>query len=262
VTASARTGLLAVGGLVVAGLVAELAGRRRLVRRRRRRDNPGRHRNPWITSRGHRVHIDDEGRVDAGGIPRQWHGAHIRDVSELGRRWREIDHEEEACATGGAAAPATFRSQDAGLAALYEANPHLVDFVQGEAKGAAERAYQRWVRGGRRGRKPTRAAGDGRFDAINEGLERRGARAVASWSEAVRAVVPPSRRWADFGGRLPLLEDATGLRLNLPGPAEVLELGGQRGAECEQLGEGARGRLVEEARAGRLTEISLEGVPF
>lgn len=89
-TASARTGLLAVGGLVVAGLVAELAGRRRLVRRRRRRDNPGRHRNPWITSRGHRVHIDDEGRVDAGGIPRQWHGAHIRDVSELGRRWREI----------------------------------------------------------------------------------------------------------------------------------------------------------------------------
>lgn len=37
---------------------------------------------------------------------------------------------------------------------------------------------------------------------------------------------------------------------------------GGLGAQCEQLGEGARGRLLEEAQGGRLTETALEGVPF
>ncbi len=257
-TSGARDGLIALGALGVLGLAAELLERRRRPRPRR---NP--RRNPWVTMRGHRVLIDDEGRIERGGIPRAWQGAHVRDVAELGRRWREIDSEEDACARGGARARATFRSQEEALGELFDANPHLRDFVELEAKGQSERAYQAWVRGGRRGAKPTRAAGDGRFDAINEGLERRGRRAVASWSEAVRAIVPPSKRWGDFAGRLELLEDATGLRLNLPGPAEELELGGGRGAECEQLGEGARERLLEHARGGRLGEPEhQEGIPF
>jgi hypothetical protein len=214
--------------------------------------------------RGHRVLIDDEGRIERGAVPRAWQGAHVRDVSELGRRWREIDTEEDACARGeGPRARQTFRSQAEALRELYDANPHLSEFVELEAKGQSERAYQDWVKGGRRGPKPRRARGDGRFDAINEGLERRGARAVASWSEAVRAIVPPTKRWEDFAPRLPFLEEATGLRLNLPAPAEELELGGGRGAECEQLGEGARERLLERARGGRLAEPDQqEGVPF
>jgi len=249
------TVLATLGGLWLVSHL--LQGRRRNPSRRRRRPNP------WRTVRGHRVLIDDEGRIEAGELPHDWRGAHIGDLHELGRRWREIDEEEDNCVEGGGGRlAATFGSQDEGLEALYEANPHLVDFVQGEAKGQAERAYQAWVRGGRRGPKPALARGDGRFDALNEGLERKGKRAVASWSEAVRAVVPPSRRWADFGERLPYLEEATGLRLNLPEKAEVLELAGGRGGECEQLGEGARGRLLEEARTGRLSAVALEDVPF
>jgi len=254
--------LLALSALGLVGLVGELLLRG--PRRRPLRRNPRRRANPWITMRGHHVLIDDEGRIERGAVPRTWRGVHVRDVPELERRWREIDAEEEDCAKGeGGRARATFRSQDEALRELYDANPELRDFVELEAKGQSERAYQEWVRGGRRGPKPRRARGDGRFDAINEGLERRGARAVASWSEAVRAIVPPTKRWADFGPRLELLEDATGLRLNLPAPAEELELGGGRGAECEQLGEGARERLLERARGSRLTEADQqEGVPF
>jgi hypothetical protein len=255
--------LLALGALGLVGLVGEilLRGPRR---RRPLRRNPRRRGNPWITMRGHHVLIDDEGRIERGAVPQTWRGVHVRDVSELERRWSEIDAEEEDCAaTEGGRARATFRTQDEALRELYDANPHLSEFVELEAKGQSERAYQDWVKGGRRGPKPRRARGDGRFDAINEGLERRGARAVASWSEAVRAIVPPTKRWEDFAPRLPFLEDATGLRLNLPAPAEELELGGGRGAECEQLGEGARERLLERARGGRLTESAQQDdVPF
>ncbi len=251
----ALLGLLLVGALVTR--------RRRPVIRRNPRPRRRPIENPWVTMRGHRLFIDDEGRIQYGKVPRRWRGVHVRDVSALSRRWREIDREEDDCGRGGARARATFRNQAEGLRELLDANPHLVAFLEGETKGQAERAYQAWVRGGRRGRKPTtKAAGDGRFDTINEQLERRGRRAVGSWSEAVRAIVPPSKRWADFGARLELLEEATGLRLHLPAPAEALELGGQRGAECEQLGEGARERLLEEARGGRLTETEQAGVPF
>jgi len=260
-TSSARSGLVLLGTLLGLGLVGGLVGRRRRPPLRRNGRGRGR-RNPWVTMRGHRVLIDDEGRIEGGQLPGAWRGAHVRDVSALSHRWREIDREEDACATGGGRGRETFRNQAEGLRELLEANPHLRDFLELEAKGASERAYQAWVRGGRRGPKPTLAAGDGRFDAINEQLERRGRRAVASWSEAVRAIVPPTKRWGDFGDRLELLEEATGLRLALPGPAEALELGGQRGAECEQLGEGARERLLEEARTGRLTEGEQADVPF
>lgn len=259
-----RNSLLAAGALVLAGLF----GGRALAPRPRLRRNPRGRRprrgNPWVTLKNrHKVLIDDEGRIEAGELPRWFRGAHVGDVAELGRRWREIDVEEDKCREGGGRrARATFHDQDEAIRELYDANPHLLDFVELEAKGGAERAYREWVRGGRRGPKPTRAKGDGRFDALNEGLERRGRRAVASWSEAIRATVPPSRRWEDFGPRLELLEDATGLRLNLPGPAEELELGGARGQECEQLGEGARERLLEAARSGRLVVGDLADVPF
>jgi hypothetical protein len=263
VSPGAKNSLLAVGALALVGLFAGRAMRPPRVRRnprgrRRRRDNP------WVTLKNrHRVLIDDEGRIEAGELPRYFQGSHVGDVAELGRRWREIDHEEDKCREGGGRrARATFRDQDEVIAELYEANPHLLEFIESEAKGQSERTYQAWVRRGRRGPKPTRAAGDGRFDAINEGLERRGRRAVASWSEALRAIVPSSRRWEDLPPRLELLEDATGLRLNLPAPAEGLELGGMRGQECEQLGEGARERLLDQARTGRLMVGDLADVPF
>jgi len=264
VSTAARDGLIALGALGLVGLVGAMLDRGRRRRRPLRR-NPRRRGNPWITMRGHHVLIDDEGRIEQGAIPRRWHGAHVRDVVELERQWSEIDAAEDDCRStaGGSRGRATFRNQDEAIRALYDANPELLDFVELEAKGQSERAYQEWVRGGRRGAKPRRARGDGRFDAINEGLERKGARAVASWSEAVRATVPPTKRWEDFGPRLVLLEEATGLRLNLPGPAEELELEGGRGGECEQLGEGARERLLDRARGGRLTEAAdQEGVPF
>lgn len=222
---------------------------------------PRRRGNPWRTlSNRRRVFIDDEGRLERG-LPADWRGAHVRDLPELGRRWRGIDREERACTQVGRAR-ATFSTTEEAVQELLDANPELLAFLQLEGKGRNERSYLEWLRRGRRGRKPELGAGDGRFDALNEGLERKGRNRVSSWHEAVRAVVPPSRRWADFDQRLELLEDATGLRLNLPGPAEDLEVQAEGRDQCYAAGDRLRDDLVERARGGRLTETELADVPF
>jgi hypothetical protein len=77
--------------------------------------------------------------------------------------------------------------------------------------------YRHWRRKGRRGPKvPLRSPGEGRFDSLDLGLERKGKRRITSWVEALYAAVPSSRRWDDFRARLPYLEEATGARLMLP----------------------------------------------
>lgn len=239
-------------GLGCVGTLAYLAivppGRPRRLRSPRPRRPRG---NPWRTlTNRRRVFIDDvSGRITKG-LRRDWQGAHVRDVPELGRRWRQIERDEKECAGGGSRARATFPSAAEGRRALYEANPELLEFIELEAKGAKERAYRDWVARGRRGKKPELAKGDGRFDAFNEQLELKGARRVSTWGEAIDRTVPPSRRWADFRQRLELLEDATGLQLNPPGP--VGEDQGEHRARCYAAGDDYRDALVDQARRGRL----------
>lgn len=231
-------------------------------RLRNPRPRPRRRRgNPWRTlTNKRRVYIDDvSGRITKG-LRRDWQGAHVQDVSELGRRWRAIERDEQDCAGGGTRARATFASQEEGARALLEVNPDLLEFIELEAKGAKENAYLDWKRRRRRGAKPELAKGDGRFDAFNVPLDLKGRQRISTWREALDRTVPPSRRWADFGPRLELLEEATGLRLNAPGPADELADQGEHSARCYAAGDQYRDDLVDQARRGRLA--AGDDVPF
>lgn len=244
-------------GLAMGGVLAALAAGSALVGHVRRLELR-RARNPWITlkrrradGRRQRVLIDDDGRIELG-LPDEMIGAHIGDLTELTGEIRKIEREgaeaETRLATG--RAPQTFQ-HEAGVKALLEANPKLVDFLEAECSHDCLE-YRTWLKRGRRGRKPQWRPGDGRFDAVNERHERKGARKVASWLEAVYTTPPPSRRWEDFPERVAVLEEATGLRLELPTPAEQLERrGGDVGAVRQRTDERIAA-IVGLARTGRL----------
>lgn len=197
--------------------------------------------------------LDSDNRIAGGELA----GVHVDDVVELSRRVREIeqiDCEANTCRR----CPATFASKKVGFVALMEANPDLLAFLEGEANSSAESAFRHWLAGGRRGAKPRRARGDGRFDALNEQWDLSGAREVSTWIEAVYVTIPPTghhgrhARWAEFEERLPVLEDATGLRIALPDPAERRRLAAEDVAECEARADALLDSLYGAARAGRL----------
>ena len=212
----------------------------------------------WVTLKGGKhVRIDGDGRITHGGPP-EWEGVHVKDVSAVSRKLRELAAVD--CTTECKSCPLTFPVKAAGVAALLEANAELFEHTQRHGSGA-ELAYRDWLRGGRRGKKPALKQGDGRFDSVNEAHELKGPRAVSSWLEAVHVTVPSSRRWADFSDRLPPLEDALGFRLNLPGPAEKARIGKQTAAECNSRRDDLVDELLSGARAGRVPGGGSE-VPF
>jgi hypothetical protein len=203
------------------------------------------HRNPWRTlSNNRRVFLDAEGRIDKG-LPPMFHGVHVRDLSNVSRGVREI---EGLCEVE-VDLPETFPNVEVGVLALLSANPDLQDFVESEG-GQASYNYRLWLRRKRRGPKPPPSP-DGRFDPFNEYLELTGKNRISSWLEALHRTVPSSRRWEDFPDRLPLLEDATGLRLNLPGPAEEAAVALADIKECRTRADEAVDDLLSRARHGR-----------
>jgi hypothetical protein len=254
-TAEQRAGWLLAGVLAACGLAYVIGGPRP---RRRRRNNP-----TALLRKVRRIGLADDGRV-VHGLPERYRGVHVLDVAPLSREVKKIEQarqvETKRIRRG---KPRTFTTEE-GVRALLEANPPLVDFLEAECSHDCE-TYRGWVRGGRRGPKPKWHKGDGRFDAINERFERRSpGRKVASWIEAVYVTPPPSHKWDDFGGRLEVLEEATGLRLNLPLPAESRQLADQ---EAEQVLAAADDRidaLVDLARSSRLSgkAPAVEDAPF
>jgi hypothetical protein len=136
--------------------------------------------------------------------------------------------------------PQTFKRKTEATRALLDANPELLQLVESDC-GRDCTAYQAWAARGRRGPKPRRRAGDGRFDALNERLDRRTpGRQVASWREALDVTAPSSRRWEDFDGRIGVLEEATGLRLAAPARTEAIgraRADARRCQDVEQLGD-------------------------
>jgi hypothetical protein len=92
------------------------------------------------------------------------------------------------------------------------------------------------------GPKPTGPYADGRLDAINYTWDLHGARAANTWTEAIYATLPASGRWEDLEERLPVLEEATGLSLELPPPAARLQR--SRG-DRERYAEGAELELED-----------------
>lgn len=134
------------------------------------------------------------------------------------------------------ARPSTFRRKREATRALLDANPELAALVESDC-GHDCAAYTTWAeKRGRRGPKPRARAGDGRFDALNERLERRTpGRKVASWREALDVTAPSSRRWVDFDARLPVLEETTGMRLNLPTRAEAVHRARLLAERCRDI---------------------------
>lgn len=252
------------GGILLAGLLVVTAAGWWAPARPRRRGNP---QNPWVTlkkrlrstGRRQRVFIDDDGRIERG-LPEKYHGIYLSDLTEIGRQERAARKRARRQArTLFGRAQETFRSKDVAVKALLAANPHLQDFMQGEW-GRAEEEYRRWRRRGRRGKKPQLAlAHDGRLDAINYGFDLHGPRAVGSWLEALYETAPASMRWEEFAERLPALEEATGLRLELPAPAERLE---RRRAERQEFEEGTEQEVEDVYRRARhVATMQADGLP-
>jgi hypothetical protein len=221
----------------------------------------------WVTlSNNRRVLLDDDGRIERG-LPDTFHRVHVRDVSALGKRIREADDEEQACERSVRRRhPRTFKTAEEAVRALLEVNPPLVDFLEVECARHCD-AYRTWVRRGRRGPKPLPTFGDGRFDALEVPLDLGGKRRISSWLEAVYVTAPPSRRWEDFHERLQYLADATGLRLQLPDPAERLHLESSEVEHCQTEAARRIQDLIDLARAARLpgadaSDASDDDVPF
>jgi hypothetical protein len=219
----------------------------------------------WVTLKNHRrVGLNAEGRVVAG-LPEDFHGVHVGDVSPVSLGLRAIERGGRDCkAIVRSGARRTFKGADAGARELLDANPALAELLESDCSHECIR-YRRWVEGGRRGAKPLPGPGDGRFDALNERLELKGRRRVASWLEAVHVTVPPSRRWADFADRLPALEEATGLRLELPSAAEAGARAGEGMKACDDRADELAAELLAQARAGRISRprpLELEDAPF
>lgn len=213
----------------------------------------------WRTlHNGRRVKLDSEGRILAG-LPSKFHGVHVRDVSELARKEREISATDcdESCSS----CPKTFGDKNTAVAALLDANPELRQLLDSDG-GAGSKAYREWVRRGRRGSKPALAKGDGRFDALNERWELRGFRRVGSWLEAIYVTVPTSKRWADLGKRLPVLSEATGFEIHQPSEALRLDVSALDADQCREAVDRALDELFRSATDGRLTDAPSPSVPF
>lgn len=153
----------------------------------------------------------------------------------------------------------TFRRSDQGLRALLGANPQLAELLQTDCSNDCK-AYRGWRRNGRRGPKePPRSSGEGRFDALDIALERRGKRRITSWLEALYAAVPPSRRWREFRDRAPPLAEATGEDVLLPDPAYRLEDDARAFEACHAEAE----ELARSLRHGRREKRrTLEDAPL
>ncbi len=215
----------------------------------------------WKTlSNGTRVKLDDDGRIVAG-LPEKYRGIHVADFGRVAKEEREllgIDCDELAACHSCAK---SFPSKDHAYRAILDANPDLDELRQSEF-GAYDLEFLRWQRGGRRGRKPRTKITDGRLDAINEYYDLRGANRVASFTEAVYHAIPSSRRWADLEERLRPLEEAAGVKVNLPDEALKLSASSLGVEECRADVDARISALFKRAREERLEGAALEEAPF
>lgn len=204
--------------------------------------------NPWVTlkrrsraGRRQKVFIDDDGRI-VKGLPRKYRGILLRDLTAVGRKVRKTERrqrrEERQLYPR---SRTSFRNKDQAFKELLRANPQLRTFLDAHF-GRGDEAFLKWRANGRRGPKPTKDYADGRLDGINGTWDLHGARQANTWTEAIFATIPDSRRWADFEQRLGVLEEATGLALELPAPAARLHT---TAADRARFREGAELELDE-----------------
>lgn len=225
---------------------------------------PFRIRNPWVTLRGRqRVFLDGEGRIERG-LPKKYRGILMRDLTKVGREARKTmkrqRREERALFRRQAS---TFRTKQQAVRELLRANPKLRTFLDAHF-GRDDEKYLKWLGSGRRGRKPTSDYADGRLDGINYTWNLHGARAANNWTEAIYATIPESRRWEDLEERLAVLEEATGLSLELPPAAAELVTTRADRDRFEEAAEGELEDVYGRAREAAVMQTSggLEDAPF
>lgn len=214
----------------------------------------------WRTLKnGKRVKLDADGRIVAG-LPAKYHGIHVGDFGRVSKEEREllgVDCDELAtchkCVT-------TFKTKDEAYRALLDANPDL-DALRISEFGKYDLAWLAWRRGHRKGPKPRTTITDGRLDAINEFYDLKGYARVASFTEAVYHTIPNSRRWRELEARLPPLEEAAGMKINLPDEALKLSAASLSIEECRADVDARISALFKRAREERI-EGQPEGVPF
>jgi hypothetical protein len=200
-------------------------------------------RNPWVTLKRTRqkVFIDDDGKIERG-LPKRYRGILLRDLTQVSRQVSKTKRRQRReLAKLFPRSKTKFRSKEAAARELLRANPQLREFLDAHF-GRDDERYLKWLRNGRRGPKPTGPYADGRLDAINYTWDLHGARAANTWTEAIYATLPASGRWEDLEDRLPVLEEATGLSLELPPPAARLQT--TRG-DRERYAEGAELELED-----------------
>jgi len=224
-------------------------------------------RNPWVTLRRtrQRVFIDDGGRIEKG-LPKRYRGILLRDLSKVSRQVTKTKRRQRReLAKLFPRSRGKFRNKEAAARELLAANPQLREFLDAHF-GRDDERYLKWMRNGRRGPKPTGPYADGRLDGINYTWDLHGARAANTWTEAIYATLPSSGRWEELEERLPVLEEATGLSLELPPAAARLQTSrGDReryaaGAEDEL--DDVYGRAREAAVMQTGGEGELEEAPF
>lgn len=219
--------------------------------------------NPWVTLKNkQRVELDDDGRIRHG-LPRRFRGIALRDLTRVSRevsKTKRRQRREQAKLFP--RSRSTFKNKDQAVRELFAANPQLRTFRDAHF-GRDDERFLKWRANGRRGPKPTTSYADGRLDGINYTWDLHGPRAANTWTEAIYETVPSSGRWADFAERLPVLEEATGLSLELPAPAARVTTAR---ADREQYEEGAELELedvYERARASATMHTSGDDdVPF
>lgn len=205
------------------------------------------------------VDVDDAGRI-VGGVEPRFVGIHVDDLCAYAAAIAEMDDVEIQCRRQGRAA-ATFQSKEAAVASLLAANPRLDAFLEAEWTDR-EQEYRAWVKAGRPGPKPIAdIAGDGRFDAFNATWDLHGRHRVTNWLEALYATVPTSRHWAELAERLPVLEEATGLRLDLPEEAERAAIAELSAEDCLAALDRRLDDLVSACRRSRCPQPEAEREP-
>jgi hypothetical protein len=103
----------------------------------------------------------------------------------------------------------TFPSKRAAINAIRKANPRLAVNLS-RLRTKMDTAFEKWEQNRMRGPRPTDDTGvRGEFDWVRPFVDRKGgARKIYSWTEALYAIVPRSRRWDDFAENLNAAREA------------------------------------------------------
>lgn len=241
--------------------IANLTGRPVVLVRRRR--------NPWITSRGRKVEIDEKGRI-VRGLARGLEGVPIRRLPAYWKKRRRLESPATCRLPRGV--PLFYKSKGEAYAALLDANPQLVTLLEGVGGaglvGRSLREEQAAYKAGVKGATLWRGQ-EGGIDAIAAYLDVPPAR-LGSLANAILQLMPGPvagrrPRWTDLDRIFPILTDAVGdafgdFGINPPMPYILARAALDEGDRCRDAVAGEVAQLGQRFRPRR--RVAAASVPF